>query len=382
MTHLKPDLTGIDLAALVARDGVTLRGGAMRQGPCPKCGGKDRFHVKVHQGVGYCNCRGCHGDPMGTQHAWKDAIDYLRWLRGMTFAEAVQALGARVDALAHPIERVQAERVELVPPKIWQDAIRPLIAEWAAYLTGDTPKAQAALRWLHGRGLSDATIKGAQIGYNPTAGRMGDLWIAEGFTLPTVIFGEVWQVRIRRPPAHVAAGKSKYTGITGNKSGLMGADAINRNTQAVIVVGGEFDHYLAQQHAPVGVLCVTFGAEGKRPHPRWLNILSNVPSVFITMDNDRAGDLGAALWAALPQARRARVPGESKDITEYAQSGGDVSAWLASITGVDNYDSALEQAILEWLQSKGYEPRFGASGEIIAARADEEVTCDQLVALR
>ena len=33
-----------------------------------------------------------------------------------------------------------------------------------------------------------------------------------------------------------------------------------------------------------------------------------------------------------------------------------------------DYDSALETAILEWLESKGYEPTFSEQGHIVAKR--------------
>ena len=50
-------------------------------GPCPHCGGTDRLHVKAN---GFF-CRQCHPE-------FGDAIEYMRWLHQLDFAEAVRRL--------------------------------------------------------------------------------------------------------------------------------------------------------------------------------------------------------------------------------------------------------------------------------------------------
>src|SRR4051794_895914 len=60
-------------------------------GPCPKCGGHDRFHVTVD----WFFCRQCHekrGDP----------IEYMRWLQGVGFQEACTLLNSGLYAPAAP----------------------------------------------------------------------------------------------------------------------------------------------------------------------------------------------------------------------------------------------------------------------------------------
>jgi hypothetical protein len=59
---------------------IKLRGnGAERVGPCPNCGGTDRFAVNTKKNV--FNCRGCGGKG--------DAIALVRFLDGVTFNDAV-----------------------------------------------------------------------------------------------------------------------------------------------------------------------------------------------------------------------------------------------------------------------------------------------------
>lgn len=53
-------------------------------GPCPKCGGTDRFSINTTENV--WNCRGCRGDATG------DVIGLVRHLDGCSFEEAVSRL--------------------------------------------------------------------------------------------------------------------------------------------------------------------------------------------------------------------------------------------------------------------------------------------------
>jgi len=74
---------GVLIEAELARRGITLkRVGAELVGPCPVCGGHDRFGVNVRKQL--WNCRRC--DKGG------DVIDLVRHLDGVTVIEAVEIL--------------------------------------------------------------------------------------------------------------------------------------------------------------------------------------------------------------------------------------------------------------------------------------------------
>src|SRR5262249_59519179 len=65
------------------RRGIRLkRTGAELIGPCPRCGGTDRFGANIRKQK--WNCRGCGGKG--------DVVDLVRHLDGCTFAEAVRTL--------------------------------------------------------------------------------------------------------------------------------------------------------------------------------------------------------------------------------------------------------------------------------------------------
>jgi len=66
----------------LARRGIKLRGKVERCGPCPKCGGDDRFSVNTAKQV--FNCRGCK--------AAGDVIDLVQFLDGCDFTTACTTL--------------------------------------------------------------------------------------------------------------------------------------------------------------------------------------------------------------------------------------------------------------------------------------------------
>jgi hypothetical protein len=199
-----------------------------------------------------------------------------------------------------------------------------------------------------------------------------------GITIPREILGELWAVNVRRMNADGTpySGRDKYICITGSVLGLWGADTITTGAPA-LAFGGEFDAMLAAQHAPAGVGCVTFGGEGHNVSELWRNMLSRASAVHVCLDNDGAGDEGVMRWMSLPQARRARVP-QGKDLTEFAQAGGDVGAWILKTTckttcsistempSMQPVDDGFLEMALGMLGRIGYEPRYGHDGRIIA----------------
>ena len=64
------------------RRGVKLTGKNDRAGPCPKCGGTDRFAINIKKQI--FNCRGCC--------VGGDVIDLVQHIDGCTFVEAVEKL--------------------------------------------------------------------------------------------------------------------------------------------------------------------------------------------------------------------------------------------------------------------------------------------------
>jgi putative DNA primase/helicase len=72
----------VPIQDVLARHGIKLRGKIERDGPCPKCGGDDRFSISTSKQV--FNCRGCG--------ARGDVIDLVRFIEGTEFIEACTTL--------------------------------------------------------------------------------------------------------------------------------------------------------------------------------------------------------------------------------------------------------------------------------------------------
>lgn len=369
------DLAGsVDLLAVVEKDvpalAGTFNGRYTIETACPWCRGDTRFRYRLcDDGIGRVFCSHCA--PRGL-----NAVDYIMRRDGVTLAEACQFWTAPTYSAPAAAETVRtttrpAAVGEIAPGATWQDHARAFAAACHEWLF--TAAGAPARQYLHGRGLTDDTLRRFMVGANPTArSKPGASWgltrpkvyAAMGITLPRFILGELWAVNIRRmnpdwTPYH---GDDKYICVSGSRLGLAGADQV-RDARAVIVFGGELDYILAAQHAPADVACVTFGGEGHGIGETWRNVLHGKP-LYVCMDNDDAGDRGAAKWARMPKARRARVP-SGKDLTEFWQAGGDVAGWIESVVWNDD---ELMDAMLTWAESKGYVPTFNPTGAIVCSR--------------
>jgi Toprim domain/CHC2 zinc finger len=102
----------------VARRGIKLVGRGERVGPCPVCGGRDRFSINVKKQV--WNCRGCAKGG--------DVVDLVQHLDGVDFKVAVVTLAgderkpvAPVKPAVHHEKEDDQEKTERAL-RIWDDA--------------------------------------------------------------------------------------------------------------------------------------------------------------------------------------------------------------------------------------------------------------------
>jgi DNA primase len=281
-------------------------------GPCPFCGGKDRFHVWPNEEKPRFWCRQC--DKKG------DVIDYLKERDGLTFIGALRALGGDVGAhSAPPPSQPGPDRAK------WTDAAIDFIETSLIHLRGaEGVKARA---YLHNRGLNDETLNEWNIGYNPKdyedPRKWGDkVFIPRGIVIPNQDETGLHYIKIRKP-----VGEPKYIMVTGSKGWLYGGMSCKGHSECFLFEG-EFDCLLAWQTG-LSVGCCSIPA-GQDLKPEYSRYFQDTEKLIIAFDNDEPGLKGAEKIYSQSHEYfyKADPLPQGKDLTEFAQRGGDVLDWL------------------------------------------------------
>lgn len=141
----------------MAEQRVELRkNGKQSAGPCPKCGGDNRFYCEKS----YFACRKCHPER-------GDAIEYIKWLDNLPYANALAKLGGPLPTMP-AVDKVKPVAKAPVHNGDWDESHQRRIAIDAhlALLRCTAKQAQAALSYLQGRCIEPETIKAFSIGYD------------------------------------------------------------------------------------------------------------------------------------------------------------------------------------------------------------------------
>lgn len=356
----------MDLLELVRQDtaapfrqAATTKGGE-HKGPCPLCGGEDRFCVWPKHPSGKALFLCPDGDRAGCGiHG--DTADYLEQVRGMGHVDALIAAGV-VDGETWISARKTAKRPEperpipdnVYPPaEAWQARAHAFVEYAEAQLWSDA--GQPALEYLRAeRLLSDDTIRHYRLGYNPSAvydgaGRWSasgqKVYLSPGIVIPCEIGGALWYVQVRRPHMREDGAwdtlaayleyvpewlpKRKYLAVKGGEGvALFGADDL-QGTRELLLCEGEFDAMLAWQGL-ADLVDVAAIKPGRLGFPgRWALLMLPYKVLLAAYDMDGAGINSAATLAKVSKrARRVRVP-EGSDVTDFVRAGGDLRAWYA-----------------------------------------------------
>jgi hypothetical protein len=126
-------------------------------GPCPKCGGDDRFHVKQDTFF----CRSCYDLGNGKPH---DAIAFPEWLgKAIGFKESIEWLGGAPTGPANKPTPVAKPKVREWQSDTWQADARQRLAAAVAKLAG--PEGAPGRKYLTDRGLLPETWRAWGLGY-------------------------------------------------------------------------------------------------------------------------------------------------------------------------------------------------------------------------
>lgn len=157
---------GVPILEVALRLGVKFKsgGGVERCGPCPACGGDDRFSVNTAKGV--FNCRGCG--------VGGDTIALARHVAGISYAEALAFVGDERAYAPAPRNRAgacwQAPSAGANERNPDPEKIARALALWHE---ADDPRGTVAERYLNTRSLAlDLAIAGYVLRWHPGAGAM------------------------------------------------------------------------------------------------------------------------------------------------------------------------------------------------------------------
>lgn len=289
-----------DIMAIIPVDlrRVSGHGGGELCGPCPFCGGSDRFRVWPSSGRWWC--RQCHrkGDP----------VDLLMGLEGIPFADAVEKLTEGHAGIPHR-QPTQPEPEQDFTT--WQSRAK-IFHHWALDQLG-----KDALRYLATRGLDDVTAYGAGLGWNPRLitdrgqrwGMTGRVTLSPGLVIPYEHEGYITAFNIR-----TAKG---YRIVRGSRLSIDGQRVIFKPcpwhiSGQVVLFEGEIDALSAWQalaDPTIGVGSIPAGN---------LTSLDQLGGrdCWVCFDTDQAGKDAAAKAANLG-AKVIQLPEDYKDFNAF-----------------------------------------------------------------
>jgi hypothetical protein len=322
------DLIPFEMKRVGAKDGGEYHG------PCPLCGGTDRFHVWPGQGDhGTWWCRGCSKGG--------DAIQYLRDVEGMGYKQACQRLGVE----AKELDPLQVPPVKPVSGFTPSDSVAPA-DKWAGKAGNFVTHCQQALlenktacQWLAERGIDQKTAEKYRLGWNGkdfwrdrTAwglpeelkpdGKPKKLWIPAGLVIPWSVAGRLHRLRIRRPE-----GEPRYYVVPGSGRSPM----ISRpDAAAYVVVESELDAILLDSLASDLVGIIAQGNSTAKPDQATWQPLQQAVSIMVALDTDEAGAKASVWWKQqLSTATRWPIVG-GKDPGDAYKAGIDLRAWITA----------------------------------------------------
>jgi len=296
-------------------------------GPCPFCGGKDRFRVWPLQGKynGKYWCRNCsrHGD----------SVQFLREFKEMSFNEALAFLGKEENMNVIPISKGIhfKPRKTVLPSDVWTTRAALLIEISHKKLLDN----EKHVDFLSNRGLTRETIIKAKLGWNPVdiytlrtswglESNGKKLWIPSGLVIPYLVEKKPIRIRIRR-----FDGDPRYYLVPGSDTRAM----LLGHGGTLTIVESELDGLLVYQESQDISSVIALGSAQIRPDIDADVLIKQAKIILGAFDYDDAG-MQARLWwqEKYPNFRRWPVV-IGKDPSEAYQRGMPIRPWIQA--GID-----------------------------------------------
>ena len=311
----------VNILQIVSKDTrlkkVAWTGGGEWAGPCPFCGGKDRFRVQpFHASGGRYFCRGC-----GEDH-WHDVIDYVMHRQGIDFQEALSQLSP--DKIVQP-KIDKPEKTDEIDRWDWMRSSYEFLELCINHLWSDP--GELVRNYLYWRGLDDKSLKHWLLGYNPVDsygvyeewGIPGDgkLFLPKGIVIPCQDAEGLHYIKIRR-----RTGDPKYLVLKGGSTWPFGLSTY-LHTAYGFLFEGEFDVMLAYKTGFTGVGYASLPA-GQPIKTDYQYFFDGIEDVIVALDSDSEGQKAAAQICNLTHFHKAAPYPIGNDLTEYFQHTGSM----------------------------------------------------------
>ena len=223
-------------------------------GPCPLCGGDDRFYItrdRTRFGCRKCDFKG-------------DAIDFVSGAFRMSTAEAISFLSNGRQLGLLPSEKKEKKRA-VVRSELnwmsaqWQENAQGIVRESALRLriSGSEP----ALDYLHSRGLSDETIERYSLGFIPNLFDPRDKSERPAISIPWIISsGDITGIKYRYIDATALQKSRRYRQEGGGDLIVFGLNA-NDHREDIIIIEGEINAMSIKQTAGQYVDVLSIGSD-------------------------------------------------------------------------------------------------------------------------
>ena len=346
---------------------LSVSGGREYRGPCPGCGGQDRFGVFPGQndGEGSFFCGRASGGGKGCGKGG-DAIAYLRSFRGMSYSQACRFLGKEpkggggrhfLYATPRAPQKPVAEKFipsvkdypeEVVDPALWQKKGFEFIETCHQALLNS----EKTIAYLANRGISMKSIRKYRLGFHAGATRKGQplqmefrpwpswglkgekkadgkhqcIKLVAGLVIPYIVGEELHRITIRLAKPGPKEGKYDY--VRGSRRDLW---LSNPTAKAFVTAEAELDCIAIDEAAGDLVGTVGIGSTGVKPDLRTAAALEKSLCILGGLDNDKAGINGGQWWEEnYRQYKRWPVPGV-KDPGDLAKYGSEkLRLWVES----------------------------------------------------
>ena len=306
------------------------------EGPCPKCGGTDRMHVKADMFF----CRQCYPLDNNKPH---DAIAFLQWAEGCTFPEAITMLTG--DTLTRTPRQQPAPKMPHKEPQ--PESWRTWAAEYAQASRAALPNSPGA-DYLNSRCLWPDTWAAFGLGYTPEATRVLDIYRVPAIVIPWSRGGTTVGIKYRflkpvgKERLRSAGGSDLLHLLFGGQAFPADISPDARSHRHLLIIEGEINAMSAWQAMNTARLDV-LSLAGESPHipESFFPVAAQYRTRIVWMDKEARARVEAARIEAA--ALWSEEGGKKTDANDHLRAGtlADVLALALQRAGKSEHAEAL-----------------------------------------